>query len=235
MGKFSKATVAWPFHCGGATWSRRKFYQRPKDAKQGKFITFEGSEGYGKSTQSALVLEYLQKRNLPVMLLREPGGVKISEAIREILLDTKSIGMGDECETLLYMAARAQMVKEVLIPSLKAGKIVICDRFLDSTIAYQGFGNGVDVKCIRQLGDFAVQGITPDLTLLFDIDTEKGLSRTNAQKDRIELRSLDYHARVRQGYLSLAKEEPKRIKVIPVDADKETIFQRVKVLIDALV
>ena len=201
----------------------------------GKFITFEGSEGSGKSTQSALVLEYLQKRNLPVMLLREPGGVKISEAIREILLDTKSVGMGDECETLLYMAARAQMVKEVLIPSLKAGKIVICDRFLDSTIAYQGFGNGVDVKRIRQLGEFAVQGITPDLTLLFDIDTEKGLSRTNAQKDRIELRSLDYHAKVRQGYLTLAKEEHNRIKVITVDADKAEIFKRVKVLIDSII
>ncbi len=202
---------------------------------KGKFITFEGSEGSGKSTQSGLVLEYLQSKKLPTLLLREPGGVKIAEAIRNLLLDVKNTGMGDECETLLYMAARAQLVKEVLDPALASGKIVLCDRFLDSTIAYQGYGNGVDVKTIGQLGAFATQGISPDLTLLFDIDTEKGLSRTNAKKDRIELRSMDYHAKVRQGYLALAKAEPKRIKIISVDASKEEIFGRVKKYIDDVV
>jgi len=202
---------------------------------KGKFITFEGSEGSGKSTQAALALEYLKSKKLPVMSLREPGGVKISEKIRGILLDTASAGMSDECETLLYMAARGQMVEEVLMPALKAGKIVLCDRFLDSTMAYQGYGNGVDVKFIRRLGVFATQGVQPDLTLLFDIDTQKGLGRTNAQKDRIELRPQDYHERVRQGYLALAKEEPGRIKVISVDADKETIFKRVKGFIDQVV
>ncbi len=201
---------------------------------KGKFITFEGSEGSGKSTQSALVFDYLKSKNLPVMLLREPGGVKIAEKIRQLLLDVRNTGMGDECETLLYMAARAQMVKEVLIPALDEGHIVLCDRFLDSTVAYQGFGNGVDVKLIQTLGAFATRGVTPDLTLLFDIETEKGLSRTNAQKDRIELRSLEYHNRVREGYLSLAKEHPKRIKLIRVDADKETIFKRVKTMVDTL-
>lgn len=201
-------------------------------AMKGKFITFEGSEGSGKSTQSALVVEYLKKKKLPVMLLREPGGVQISEKIRELLLDVGNTSMGDECETLLYMAARAQMVKEVLIPALKKGKIVICDRFLDSTVAYQGYGNGVDVKTIQTLGAFATKGLQPDLTLLFDIETKQGLSRTNAQKDRIELRSLDYHARVRQGYLALAKEQPERVKVISVDADKDIIFKRVKGYID---
>ncbi len=200
---------------------------------KGKFITFEGSEGSGKSTQSALVFDYLKSKGLPVMLLREPGGVKISEAIRNLLLDVKSAGMGDECETFLYMAARAQLVKEVLEPALKEGKIVLCDRFLDSTVAYQGFGNGVDVKTIQQLGAFATKGIEPDLTLVFDIETEKGLGRTNAKKDRIELRPLEYHNRVRQGYLSLAKQEPKRVKVITVDADKETIFKRIQPMIDA--
>lgn len=203
-------------------------------ALKGKFITFEGSEGSGKSTQAALALEYLKGKKLPVMALREPGGVKISEKIRQVLLDTANTGMGDECETLLYMAARAQMVKEVLAPALESGKIVLCDRFLDSTVAYQGFGNGVDVKFIRQLGAFATKGITPDLTLLFDIETEKGLARTNAQKDRIELRPHDYHNRVRQGYLALAKQDPKRVKVITVDADKETIFKRVKGFIDGI-
>jgi dTMP kinase len=200
----------------------------------GKFITFEGSEGSGKSTQAAFVLEYLQKKKLPVVMVREPGGVKISENIRQMLLSVDNTAMGDECETLLYMAARAQMVKEVLQPALHAGKIILCDRFLDSTIAYQGFGNGVDVKVIEQIGLFATKGLKPDLTFLFDIEPGKGLSRTNAKKDRIELRPLDYHERVRQGYLTLAQKEPKRIKVICVDDGKEEIFKRVKVFIDKI-
>ncbi len=201
---------------------------------KGKFITFEGSEGSGKSTQAALVLDYLKEKKAPVTLLREPGGVKIAEAVRNILLDTANAGMGDECETFLYMAARAQLVKEVLVPTLEAGTTVLCDRFLDSTIAYQGYGNGVDVALIRQMGAFAARGIKPDLTLLFDIETEKGLSRTNTKKDRIESRSLEYHHRVRQGYLGLARQEPKRIKVISVDKPKEEIFKRVKSLVDRL-
>ena len=200
----------------------------------GKFITFEGAEGSGKSTQAALVIDYLKTRKVPVTLLREPGGVKISESIRKLLLDVKSEGMGDECETLLYMAARAQMVKEVLEPQLKSGKVILCDRFLDSTIAYQGYGNGIDVKTIEQLGLFATKGITPDLTVLFDIKPEKGLSRAGSKKDRIESRSLEYHNRVRDGYLDLSKQYPARIKVIKVDADKEEIFKRVKLYIDAL-
>ena len=142
--------------------------------------------------------------------------------------------MGDECETLLYMAARAQMVKEVLEPQLKAGKIILCDRFLDSTMAYQGYGNGIDIKTIEQMGLFATKGITPDLTVLFDIQPEKGLSRAGVKKDRIESRSLEYHKRVRNGYLDFSKQYPERIKVIKVDADKEEIFKRVKLYIDAL-
>jgi dTMP kinase len=195
---------------------------------KGKFITLEGSEGSGKSTQSALILDYLKKAGHDVMPLREPGGVRISESIRNLLLDAKNTAMSNECETLLYMAARGQIVEEVILPALKAGKIIVCDRFLDSTIAYQGYGNGVDVKFIKQLGKFVTKGVTPDLTLLFDIDTAKGLSRTNAQKDRIELRPLEYHNKVRKGYLALAKAHPKRIKVIKVDAPKEEIFERVR-------
>ena len=200
----------------------------------GKFITFEGAEGSGKSTQAALVLEYLKSKKLPTLLLREPGGVKISENIRKLLLDVNNAGMGDECETLLYMAARAQMVKEVLGPQLKSSKIVLCDRFLDSTIAYQGYGNGIDIKIIEQLGLFATQGVAPDLTILFDIQPEKGLDRAGQKRDRIESRSLEYHKRVRNGYLDLSKLNPTRIKVIKVDAGVEEIFKRVKVPIDAL-
>jgi dTMP kinase len=201
---------------------------------KGKFITFEGAEGSGKSTQAALVVEHLQQRKVNVLLLREPGGVIISEKIRDLLLNVDHTQMSDECETLLYMAARAQMVKEVLVPALKKGAVVICDRFLDSTLAYQGFGNGVDVAAIKAIGAFAVGQTKPDLTLLFDIEPQKGLKRTNAQKDRIELRSLDYHSRVRDGYLALASQEPERIKVITVDAGKEEIFKRVKQQIDAI-
>ncbi len=199
---------------------------------KGKFITFEGSEGSGKSTQAVMVLDYLKSKNLPVVLLREPGGVKLSEKIRDILLDVNNTSMGDECETLLYMAARAQLVKEIIKPALQGGQIVLCDRFLDSTIAYQGWGSQVDLAAIETIGRFATGGVTPNLTLLFDIDTSKGLARTNAQKDRIENRSLEYHHRVRQGYLALAKKEPGRIKVISVDAPKEVIFEQVKHYID---
>jgi dTMP kinase len=204
------------------------------DLVNGKFITFEGSEGSGKSTQAGLVLEYLKSKKIPAVLLREPGGVKISENIRKLLLDVNNTGMGDECETLLYMAARAQMVQEILEPQLKSGKVVLCDRFLDSTLAYQGYGNGVDVQTIEQLGLFATKGIIPDLTVLFDIQPEKGLGRAGEKKDRIESRSLEYHKRVRNGYLDLGKLYPSRIKVIKVDASVEEIFKKVKFYIDAL-
>jgi dTMP kinase len=200
----------------------------------GKFITFEGSEGSGKSTQTALALDYLKTRKVPAVFLREPGGVKISENIRKLLLDVHNTSMGDECETLLYMAARAQMVKEVLEPQLRSGKVILCDRFLDSTIAYQGYGNGIDIKTIEQLGVFATKGIAPDLTVLFDIQPEKGLDRAGQKKDRIESRPLEYHKRVRNGYLDLSKQYPGRIKVIKVDAGVDEIFKRVKLYIDAL-
>ena len=200
----------------------------------GKFITFEGSEGSGKSTQATLVYQYLKRRKKRVLFIREPGGVKISEAIRNLLLDIKNTKMSDEAETLLYMAARAQLVAEVLEPALKAGKIVLCDRFLDSTVVYQGYGNGVDLAAIKSVGKFATRGITPDLTLLFDIDTRQGLLRKGKVKDRIERRSVQYHTRVRRGYQKLAQENPKRIKLIKVNAGKETIFKIVRGHVDKL-
>ena len=180
------------------------------------------------------MFEYLKSKKKNVQLIREPGGVKISEAIRNILLDVKNTAMSRECETLLYMAARAQLVEEVLAPALEKGAVVLCDRFLDSTVAYQGYGNGVDINFIKQVGRVATQGIQPDLTFLFDIEPEKGLSRTGRQKDRIEKRPLSYHQKVRQGYLALAKEEPSRVKVILVDKDKDAIFEIVRKSVDAL-
>ena len=201
---------------------------------KGKFITFEGAEGSGKSTQSKLVHDYLTRRGKKILFIREPGGVKVSEAIRKILLDVENTRMSKECETLLYMAARSQLVHEIIAPALKSGTIVLCDRFLDSTIVYQGYGCGVDIKLIKHIGKFATQNITPDLTFLFDIETQKGLSRKGEVKDRIELRSLPYHNRVRQGYLKLAKQEPRRIRVVKVDRDKEKIFKIVRKSIDKL-
>ena len=132
------------------------------------------------------------------------------------------------------MAARAQLIEEVIVPELEKGKIVLCDRFLDSTVAYQGYGNGVDAKTIQAVGKFATRSISPDLTLLFDIDAKKGLARAGKNKDRIEQRSLAYHNRVRKGYLELTKQEPQRIKLIKVDKDKEEIFKIVKRHVDKL-
>ncbi len=190
---------------------------------KGTFITFEGSEGSGKSTQIKLVRAYLKVKKQPILFVREPGGVKISEKIRNILLDVKSVKMSDECETLLYMAARAQLVEEVIAPALKKGKIVLCDRFLDSTVAYQGYGNGVDVTTIKKIGQFATQGIRPDITFFFDIDAKKGLSRISRKKDRIERRAIPYHSRVRRGYIKIARQEPGRVKLIDGSKSKEEI------------
>ena len=202
--------------------------------RKGLFITFEGSEGSGKSTQIKLVRRYLEKKGARVLFLREPGGTKISEKIRRILLDVGSAGMGDECETLLYMAARAQLVKETIAPALKKGMIVLCDRFLDSTLAYQGYGSGVSIEWIKKICGFATRGICPDLTFFFDIDAQEGLKRIQRAKDRIEQRALAYHERVRQGYLKLARREPARIKVIQGSKDKDEIHWIVRKHMDGL-
>ncbi len=187
-------------------------------AYKGKLITFEGSEGSGKSTQISILKSYLEALGKTVVFVREPGGVAISENIRKILLDVNNTNMTDECEMLLYMAARSQLVREVIYPALKVGKIVLCDRYLDSTVAYQGFGSGVDIAIIEKVGAFATFGITPDLTFIFDIDVKTGFSRIKRKKDRIENRQLAYHNKVRNGYQVIALKEKKRVKLI--DAKK---------------
>jgi len=187
---------------------------------KGKFITFEGSEGCGKSTQSKMLYTYLKAKGKRVIYLREPGATKISEKIRDILLDAKNQAIIPECEMLLYMAARAQIVGEVILPALKDGKVVICDRFLDSTLAYQGYGLGMDIDLIKKVGKFTTRGITPDLTLFLDLAVKRGLKHRQANLDRIEMRSVNYHLRVRKGYLKLARQEPERIKVVKVEKDK---------------
>ena len=199
---------------------------------KGKFITFEGSEGSGKSTQSRLLYEYLKSKGYKVIYLREPGTTRISEKIRNILLDAKNNSMLPVCETLLYMASRAQLVDEVIRPAISGGKIVICDRFLDSTLAYQGYGLGIDINAIKRIGDFATQGIKPDLTIFLDLPVKEGLRYRHSTKDRIEKRSLAYHTKVRNGYLTLAAKEPGRIKIVKIQQDKNITQGNIRKIAD---
>jgi len=199
---------------------------------KGKFITFEGSEGCGKSTQSRMLFDYLKSKGKQVIYLREPGATKISEKIRGILLDAKNQAIVSECEMLLYMAARAQIVGEVIEPALKKGKIVICDRFLDSTLAYQGYGLGMDIGLIKRIGKFTTRGIKPNLTIFLDLAVEHGLKHRQAALDRIEMRSINYHLRVREGYLKLAAQEPRRIKVVKVEEDKLKTQSSIRELVE---
>jgi len=197
---------------------------------KGKFITFEGSEGSGKSTQSKLLYHYLKKKGYSVIYLREPGGTKISEKIRSILLDPANKSMLPACEMLLYMAARAQVVNEIIKPALAKNKIVICDRFLDSTIAYQGYGLGIDINFIKIVGGFVADGIKPDLTIFLDLPVKRGLQVCGQVKDRIEQRSLEYFSRVRAGYLKLAAFESRRIKIIKVESTKNQTHEKIRQL-----
>ena len=183
-------------------------------AKRGLFITFEGPEGSGKSTHSRLLCEFLKKQGLKILHTREPGGTVVSEKIRKVLLDPKNKGMDVVCELLLYMAARAQIVREKILPALRKGKIVLCDRFMDATLAYQGYAGGLDIKLIKSIGSLVTDGLKPDITFILDIDAKKGLLRSTGSKDRMEKKSLSYHKKVRKGYFNIAKKEPRRVKVV---------------------
>ena len=198
-----------------------------QSAKRGVFITFEGFEGSGKSTQISLLCNYIKRLGYEVVPIREPGGTLLGEATRKILLDIKFKNMGAEAEVLLYMASRAQLVREKIIPALEEGRVVICDRFLDSTIAYQGYGGGVDIKNIDRIGRFSAAGIKPDLTFLLDIKPERGLRRLK-ERDRMERKSLAYHKKVRDGYLKIAKASPRRFVVIEAEEDKDTIQSAIR-------
>jgi len=199
--------------------------------KRGVFITFEGPEGCGKSTHSRLLVRFLKAQGYRVVSVREPGSTRIGERIRRLLLDKENNLLSYECEMLLYMAARCQLVQEVIRPALKEGKVVLCDRFLDSTIAYQGYGLGLDVGLIKRLGKAVLGGFLPDLTILLDRPPKKGLQSRPRSKDRIESRPLVYHQRVRQGYLALQKAEPERIKLIKIDKNKSRTQDKIRRLV----
>ena len=181
------------------------------------FITLEGPEGSGKTSHIPYLVEYLREKGHIVFPTREPGGTTISEQIRDILHDLKNAEMHPRTETLLYQAARAQIVEQVIKPRLKAGEIVISDRYYDSTIAYQGYGHQQDLEQVRALVKYATGGLTPDLTILLDLDIEVGLKRkiqNEAEWNRMDAYTVEFHQRVRRGYLELVKQEPKRWVVV---------------------
>lgn len=197
---------------------------------KGHFITVEGIDGVGKSTQAALIAAALEAAGHDVLRLREPGGVKISEQIRAILLDPANGEMGDVCELLLYEAARAQLVHQVIKPALAAGKTVICDRFYDSTTAYQAFADGLDHGMVSQANELAVDGCRPDLTLVFDLPVEdahrRRSTRTGAE-DRLELKGSEFQQKVAEGFRAVAEDDPARVKLIDAGGSVDEVFSSV--------
>lgn len=193
---------------------------------KGKFITFEGGEGVGKSTQVRLLMEYLEQTNQPAVLVRQPGGTPISEKIRAILLSPESTDMTPECEAYLYAAARAQLLKEVVIPALDAGKIVVCDRHVDSSIAYQGAGRGLGADVVKNINKQAVEGCPIDATIFLDLPHDKmfrSIKKSVELGDRFEVESGDFHARVYKGFSDIAKENPDRvIRIVPCENKADT-------------
>lgn len=203
---------------------------------KGIFITVEGPDGSGKSTQIRLLEEYLKDRGYNVVVTREPGGTKISEDIRKIILDTSNTDMSPYTEALLYAASRAQHVYETILPALKDGKIVICDRFVDSSLVYQGFARGLGIKKIKEINDFATEGLKPDATLFFDIDIDTALKRVGNRttKDRLDKENIEFHKKVYEGYMRIKQMYSHRIEVINAAYDIENTFKQVKSVIDRL-
>lgn len=195
---------------------------------RGLFITFEGGEGSGKSTQIGMLARRLELAGVPVRCIREPGGTRAGEAIREILLDPDHSGLDSRAELLLYEASRAQLVAEVIEPALEIGEVVLCDRFYDSTTAYQGYARELDLDEVRELNTIATGGLVPDRTLLFDVDPLLGIERaTQGGADRLEGEGLAFHERVRHGFLEIANAERERFRVIDASGTLDEVARRV--------
>ena len=198
------------------------------------FVTFEGSEGSGKSTQLRLLVEYLQAQGREIVVTREPGGTQIGEQIRDILHDVANTAMTSEAEILLYSAARAQLVREVIRPALAAGKLVLSDRYYDSTYAYQGYGRGLDLTMLRHVTQLATGGLKPDLTIFFDLSVERGLARRVAGGDemnRMDQQQMAFYERVYAGYQELVTAEPERWHVVNGDRPVGAIQAEVRELL----
>lgn len=199
------------------------------------FITFEGPEGSGKTTQIQALYRYLQDKGYDVVLTREPGGTAIGDQIRRVLLDPENREMLPEAEILLFSASRAQLVGQLVRPALQRGAIVICDRYADSTMAYQGYGHGLDLESLQSITRFATGNLTPDLTVYLDIEVEEGLQRKRVAGrgdrdawNRLDQKAIAFHDRVRQGYLALAKAEPDRWLVIDAARPREAIQRDIR-------
>jgi dTMP kinase len=207
-----------------------------------RFITFEGGDGSGKTTQLKALENYLTARGKSCITTREPGGTSLGKLMRQILLEVGEQTIASPTELFLYLADRAQHIQEIIRPAIERGIIVLCDRHTDSTLAYQGYGRGIDLQLLRELNRIASQGIRPDLTLLFDCPVEVGLSRTaqrqtkaapsGGREDRFEREKVEFHERVRAGFLELARSEPGRFCVIDASRSIEEVFERVRKLVD---
>jgi dTMP kinase len=205
-----------------------------------RFITFEGGDGSGKSTQIRALENHLVRRGHSCLVTREPGGTALGKLIRKALLEGGDHEIASSTELFLYLADRAQHVNEVILPAIKAGKIVLCDRFTDSTMAYQGFGRGIELRLLRQLNDIADQGLRPDLTFLFDCPARVGLGRTarrkdetgRRQEDRFEREKIEFHEKVRAGFLEMARAEPQRLRILDATRSIEEVTLAIKKIVD---
>ena len=194
----------------------------------GKFITFEGIDGSGKTTQINLLEEKLSQQGISTLILREPGGTKLSEKIREILLDRENINLSSLAESLLFVAARTQLMTEKIKPSLERNQFVICDRYADSTVAYQGYGRGLNVEYLEELNKFATDSIQPDITIILDVDPEKAAIRMASDvPDRLESTGINFFLRVREGYYEIARRHPQRCVIIDGSQSESEVFELV--------
>lgn len=198
---------------------------------KGYFITFEGADGCGKTTQSKLVQEYLEQKGYEVTWTREPGSKGLGQNIRELLLHYDG-DVAPRCEAFLFLADRAQHIAHMISPSVESGKIVICDRHTDSTIAYQGYGRGEDIEQLKYLNNLATGSMKPDLTFVFDVSTDIAQTRVGAEKDRMEAAGTEFHQKVRNGYLEIAKQEPNRVKVVDANNNIQQVFEDTKQILE---
>ena len=196
---------------------------------KGKFVTFEGCEGVGKSKQIHLLEEYLKANGIKYFLTREPGGTPVSEQIRKVILDGSNTSMTDECEAMLYASARIQLLKEEIKPRLERGELVLCDRYIDSSFAYQAFARGLGEEFVANINSFAIQNFEPDCTLFLDLSPKEAFKRKGGvdKNDRLELSGFDFHEKVYKGYLTLAEKNPHRIVSIDASGSKEQTHSKI--------
>ena len=193
-----------------------------------RLISFEGIDGSGKSTQIILLSNWLSEKKIEFIIVREPGGTSISERIRDILLDKKNLQLCSESESFLFLSARTQLVTEVIRPALKGGKFVICDRFIDSTMAYQGYGRGMDLFQLEAMNNMAIGECVPGQTFLLDVDIENSIQRrTDSEDDRMESAGIEFLRKVREGYIKLSSQFSNRITLLDSTEDKDSIFKKI--------